>query len=909
MSRFKNPKSIVGALVFLVSLITYIKTLAPTTSFWDCGEFIATSYTLGVPHPPGSPLFILVGRIFSMVPFVTDIGLRVNMISPILSAFAAMFTFLIIVRLIEMWQGKAQTVEQKIIHYASGVIGSLAFAFSDSQWFNSVEAEVYAASLFFTAIVVWMILVWTERSEEPASDRWILLIFYTIGLAIGVHLLNVLALIPVFMIMYFQRSKQISLESVLLYGAGAALSFVAIYPGVVKGIPFLLNEVGFLPVFAAPVILIIAIRYTIQSKQRIISLALMSFLLVLIGYSTYSAIFIRSGLNPEIDENAPDTTEKFVKYLNREQYGDWSIFDRKSSLERSPNANLYTANPRTATSAEVNKFLWDYQIKKMFVRYFGWQYIGKGEVKGADGLIADTVSFRGLFGLPFLLGLIGLLHHFWRDWKRASAVMVLFIMTGIAIVIYLNQIDPQPRERDYAYTGAFFAFALWIGIGASALLENVRDLLKMEAAKRQNIIALTSLILLFLIPVNMLAFNYFEHSRDGNYVAWDYSKNILESCEKDAIVFTNGDNDTFPLWYLQTVEGIRRDIRVVNLSLLNTGWYIKQLRDFEPKVPISLGDEALERIAPMPWVEPKTVAIKVPDESLAKWMNADEITDDHRELRFEVGPTLMGQGIRVQDIMILHILSQNKFERPVYFAVTVSPDNKVGLGNYLRMDGLAFRVLPVTKPKDGIDPEVLSDRIFNKFAYRNLDNPDVFYNDNITALLGNYRSAFLRLAQYQLETEKNKDNALKTLDYMENVIPEEVIPANDFRYSLMIGQMFQAAGRPEELKWRLDKIAWNSSTPPNERARFIFLYAQQLQDYAGAVKLAKDIAKTNPEMRQAYYSYLIDLLRQANQINYGNELVQEWLQFDATNRSALMLQSQLQQSSPNDTTSNATREQ
>ncbi|KAA3663396.1 MAG: DUF2723 domain-containing protein [Calditrichaeota bacterium] len=892
MSRLKDPKSIIGGFVFLISLITYLKTLAPTTSFWDCGEFIATSYILGVPHPPGSPLFILVGRLFSMVPFVTDIGLRVNMISPILSAFAAMFTYLIIVRLMEMWQGKAKTVEQQIIHYASGAIGALAFAFSDSQWFNSVEAEVYAASLFFTAIVVWLILVWTEQSEDPKSDRWILIIFYIIGLAIGVHLLNVLTLITVFMIIYFQR-REISIESVLLFGAFSALSFITIYPGIVKGIPFLLHNVGFLPVFAAPVVLIIAIYYTLQKRQRIASLVLMSLLLVIIGYSTYSAIFIRSTLNPEIDENAPDTTEKFVKYLNREQYGDWSIFDRKSSLERSPNAHLYTANPRTASSAEINKFFWEYQIQKMFVRYFGWQFIGKGDVRGPDGLIADTISFRGLLGLPFLLGLIGLLHHFWRDWRRASAVMVLFIMTGVAIVIYLNQIDPQPRERDYAYTGAFFAFALWIGIGASAIMESVRDLLKFEEAKRKNIIGLISIILLFAVPVNMFSFNYFEHSRSGNYVAWDYSKNILESCDKDAIVFTNGDNDTFPLWYLQTVEGIRRDIRVVNLSLLNTGWYIKQLRDQEPKVAISLSDKTLNEVAPIPWDKKKAVAVKVPDDVLAKWKDPAAITDEDREMRFVVEPTLMGQGIRVQDIMILHILSENKFKRPVYFAVTVSPENKVGLNEYLRMDGLAFRVLPVKKSSAGIDPEVLSDRIFDKFSYRNLDNSNVYYNDNIKALLGNYRSAFLRLAQYQLE-KNDKDSALTTLDYMEEKIPEEVIPTSDFRYSLMIGQMFQAAGRPEQLKRRLDKVAWDKKTPVNERARFIFLYSQQLNDYESAVKLAKEIAQSNPEMRQAYYSYLIDLLRQAGELNYGTELINEWLAFDATNPTANMLKRQLE---------------
>ncbi|MDQ7053329.1 MAG: DUF2723 domain-containing protein [candidate division KSB1 bacterium] len=498
LKNWKHPKVITAAVVFLVSFLTYLSTIAPTTSFWDCGEFIACSYILGIPHPPGAPLYILIGRIFSVLPIASDIGLRVNIISALLSAFSAMFAFLIIVRLLEMWQGKAKTVEQKLIQYGSGVIGALAFAFSDSQWFNSVEAEVYAASVFFTAIVVWLILRWADQHEDPASDRWLVLIFYLVGLALGVHLLNLLALPTVFLIMYFQKRREITLESFAVFAFGATLAFLAIYPGVVKGIPQLLNKFSFIAVGILFVAVAWLARNAIVNRKRELALGFMSLFLILIGYSTYGIIFVRSSLNPAIDENDPDTPAKFVSYLNREQYGDWSIVERRAPL-------------------------WEYQIKKMYIRYFGWQFIGKGDTLGPDGLILETIAFRGLLGLPFLLGLIGMIHHFFRDWRRSFSILVLFIMTGIAIVIYLNQEDPQPRERDYAYTGSFFAFALWIGIGMSAILEYLQEVLKKAQKYRLPIMALSTLLVLVLVPGLMFAFNYDNHDRTGNYVAWDYS--------------------------------------------------------------------------------------------------------------------------------------------------------------------------------------------------------------------------------------------------------------------------------------------------------------------------------------------------------------------------------------------------
>ncbi|MEK7729694.1 MAG: DUF2723 domain-containing protein, partial [candidate division KSB1 bacterium] len=428
MSHSKMNNAL-AALIFALSFLTYMSTIAPTTSFWDCGEFIACSYILGVPHPPGAPLYILMGRLFSMMPsfIAADVGLRVNIMSPLISAFSAMLTYLIIVRLILVWRAKPETLLDKLIVYGSGFIGALAFAFSDSQWFNSVEAEVYAGSMFFTAIVVWLILRWMDRAESSQSDRYILIIFYIAGLAIGVHLLNLLALPTIAMIIYARRHQAKKTDAftefammMVMAGLGV-LTLGVINSGVVRGIPALMDNVGIEAVALAVLALFGFAIWAVRNKRRYLALTFMSAVLIVIGYSTYSLIFIRSTLNPEIDENNPDTPERLVSYLNREQYGDWSLLPRNAPL-------------------------WEYQIKKMYVRYFGWQFIGKGTSLDDQGRIIETLTLRGLYGLPFLLGLLGMYYHFRKDWRHALPIFTLFVMTGFAVIVYLNQIDPQPRE-------------------------------------------------------------------------------------------------------------------------------------------------------------------------------------------------------------------------------------------------------------------------------------------------------------------------------------------------------------------------------------------------------------------------------------------------------------------------------
>jgi len=903
----RKVNAIIAGVIFLVSFLTYLSTIAVTTSFWDCGEFIACSYILGVPHPPGAPLYILIGRIFSMLPTAADIGFRVNLMSPIVSGITAMLTYLIIVRLLMIWKGQPQTwtLSDRISIYASGIIGALAFAFSDSQWFNSVEAEVYAGSMFFTAIVIWLILKWMDHADSPQADRYLLIIFYLMGLALGVHLLNLLTLPPIAMIVY-ARLHQTSAKDkdgfnefiMMSLAAGAAFAIVMLINsgitigslniGLVKGIPSILSNFGIETLIFLVLLLAGLMVWSIQGKKRIAALMFSSLFLLVLGYSTYTTLYIRSGLNPAIDENNPDNPARLVKYLNREQYGDWSITARRAPL-------------------------WKYQIEKMYIRYFNWQFVGKGQSLDQEGRIVETYTLRGLWGLPFLVGLLGMLYHFQRDWRRAYPLFVLFIMTGLAIIVYLNQEDPQPRERDYAYTGSFFAFAIWIGIGVTALVDMVKETTASKANKISRgersvsagvALALSALVFV-AVPANMFKFNYHEHNRQGNYVAYDYSYNILQTCEPNGIIFTNGDNDTFPLWFLQYVYNIRRDVRVVNLSLLNTDWYIKQLRDEEPRVPINLSDAQIDGLQAMAW-QKQTVTIGVPKATYDQFyhdlfrLDSTIVREENPAIRLEVAPTLYGQGIRVQDLMVLKILEDNKFRRPVYFAVTVSPDNKLNLDNYMRMDGLAFKILPVKiNNRRLVDPQLMWTNINEKFQYRNLNNPDVYYDDNTKSLLGNYRSAFLTLAQYYLtnyekykdqslqayipETrawtwQNDKERAMQVLDRMSEVIPESVIPTGNFQLNLAIGQMYEQLGKPEELDKRLRALGQDQalSLTPAMQLQLADYVENYFNRPAIAESLVQALVKDDPNFGEGVI-WLSGYYGRQEQYARGVDLLQQWV--------------------------------
>ena len=775
----KMVNRIFAAFAFVASFVVYLMTMAPTVSFWDCGEFVACSYRLSIPHPPGAPLFLLLGRVFTLIPefLIHNVAARMNLLSALSSALTVLFLHLSIAHFIREYLESDEGF-QRFIPSIGGLIGAMTFAFSHSFWFNAVEAEVYALSMLFTSLFVWLVLLWSEKHKEANNERILLLIAYLMGLAMGVHILNALVMPMLVMVVYYRR-YEINFVSFIVMGAVGGLFTGLLYPGVVKGIPGIASLIGFGGLLMMIILLAGFIMFSTKNKMHVASLFLTAIMLITIGYSSYLMIYIRSNLDPNIYENNPERIEKFISYMNREQYGDHHL-DRERRRQESPNGNRYK---------DGSEFFWDYQINEMYIRYFVWNFGGIEETQdySRERKRADPSQF---WYIPLLLGYIGLFYHFYRDWKGGLAVFTLFFMTGLAIVLYLNQPDPQPRERDYSYVGSFFAFAIWIGIGAAAILEYASKFFRDRQIPGESAVAwLLAALILFAGPGRMFAKNYHSHNRSGNYVAWDYSYNMLVSNEKDGILFTNGDNDTFPLWYLQEVEDVRTDVRVANLSLLNTDWYISQLKNKEPKVPISLSNKQIEDINLQPWPNEKTFEVPTIPAAIRKAeakqyqisLDKDSV-EVPGKMSFKVRPKIQiptrdGRqfgALRVQDLMILNILSTNRFSKPIYFAVTTSEQNRLdGLKDYQRMDGLLFKV--TTMPDWEIDPETLYDNLVNKFRYTNLNNPDVYYNDNIVGLLQNYRSAFFRLGTHYLNVD-NQERFKEVIQKLYEVMPPSVIP-------------------------------------------------------------------------------------------------------------------------------------
>ena len=809
MTDERKFKLITGSLVFIISTLVYMLTVAPTTLFWDCGEFITTSYILGIPHPPGAPFYLMLGRLFSMIPF-GDIGLRVNLISVFSSSFTVLFLYLISVILIKNWRGKSEDVYDHIIVHFSSAVGALAFAFTYTFWFNAVEAEVYALSMFFTSIILWLTLVWTKKHEQADSSKYLLLIMLLVGLGTGVHLLNILTLpVSVFIMWNYNR------RTAIIAGSGVIISIMVLFAFPLEW-----------KIYSLFIFLALTIYFNNLKDREDISLAFIMPLLLILGYSTYIMIYIRAGLNPPINENDPSNWTRMLSYLNREQYGDEEqLKNAVTMFFGQPNRKYLESLEKIGVAAGSSSdpwgghwaFFWKYQIVEMYIRYFNWQFVGVAADK-----FSNTITLKGLYAVPFLAGLWGSLHHFFKDWKKALALLFLFVIMSLGLVIYQNQDYMQPRERDYFYVGSFFIFSIWIGMGLVSVLESLKE-------KNLLKLIIPVAILGLIVPALELNANYFLSNRSGNYVAWDYSKNILESCDENGILFTNGDNDTFPVWYLQEVEGIRTDVQVINLSLLNTGWYIRQIKKKMPEYirysekqideyfdqHLMTSDGFMRRY----WPEKKK--LQLPSG------NGGNIVE------WELGPTMQidisgsKEGfIKIQDQMVLEIIAYNaqmNWKRPVYFAVTVGSSNFIGLDEWMRMDGLCFRVVDYKADK-GIDPEEVYERVLGRYltAYRNLDDPGIYYDDNILRLLQNYRSAFMQLAIYFDDNEKDDirpasmDLDLKTnysyndfkefslndkkrylLYKMEEIIPFRVIPYSNEMVVAEIAGMYSDIGEKE----------------------------------------------------------------------------------------------------------------
>ncbi|MDX1637246.1 MAG: DUF2723 domain-containing protein [Balneolaceae bacterium] len=840
----KSTNRILALFVFVASLTLYVITMAPTASFWDAGEFIAVAHGLQVNHPPGAPFYSLLGRMFSMFMPTSYVAVSINFISALASALTVMLLYLIIIRLVREWQNDPDAMSpiDKIGMFGGAMLGAFTFAVTDTFWFNAVEAEVYALSMFFTAAVVWMALKWSEHHEEQYSERWLILIAYMFGLALGVHLLNLLALFFVALIVFFKK-REVTLISLAATGVVAVVSFLVIYPFTVQMLPSILDNVtrasyGLIgPIFFMIVILgslSYGIYFTHTRGYRIANLVLISYAMILIGYSSYSVIFIRSIADPPIDENDPETVDAFISYLEREQYGDTPLltgytydnaqgrinqqeevfFPRRYSPQHLQQYSQY--------SSDLDFFI-DYQLNHMYVRYFNWNFIGResdiqdtGWQAGfSESPYEDNPAHNSYFYIPFLLGLFGMIFHFQKDWKRALSVLVLFIMTGLAIIVFLNQTPMQPRERDYAYVGSFFAFSIWIGMGGIGIIELVKDYLTSNKLLSYGMLGL----LFFAAPIWMGYQNFDDHDRSERYVAPDYAWNLLQSVAPNSILFTNGDNDTFPLWYLQEVEGVRTDVRIVCLSLLNTDWYIKQLRSQwsheSAPLPISLTDEEIDQITQsLTLHEPDTVEIPVNKELLKSAFSDDNTYKETIGVKPDTALSLFREGVdfgipvdsldntvswyyegrsagrdqqgnrrfytQVQDKVILDILETNRWLRPVYFANTVSPSSQMNLHDYFRFEGKAFRVVPKKHEGAGsygwLDPEIHSKRL-RTFRFREWNNPDAYFDENIRRMLGNYRYSITQLADSYRKLGQ-PDSAAKWLRWGEEKIPFHYVGDN-----------------------------------------------------------------------------------------------------------------------------------
>ncbi len=934
-SKYQKLNIIIGWLTFAIATTVFLLTIEPTASFWDCGEYIATAYKLEVGHPPGAPFFQLLGRAFSMFVAPDKVGMMINAMSALSSSFTILFLFWSITAIAKKLALKTGELTSGKIYavMGSGLVGGLAYTFSDSFWFSAVEGEVYAMSSFFTALVFWAILKWESVANEKHSIRWIVFIAYMIGLSIGVHLLNLLAIPAIVFIYYFKKYPNPTRKGIIITGFISVAVLGIVQNGIIPGIVSLaakfellfVNSLG-MPFNSGMIVysllllggIIFGLYYTHQKSKPILNTVILSFLVLIIGYSSFFVLVIRSQANTPIDENNPENPINLLSYLNREQYGDWPLLrgqyynapvdnenpykdgnpvyvkdetagkyiisdDRKNSgynydkkfvtffprmYSSQPNhisgykswgnvkgEPIKTVNNRgeqetimKPTFAENLNFFFRYQVGYMYLRYFMWNFVGRqNDNQGQNGNVIDGNWISGITAIdalrlgdqsvlpesltrnkgmnkfyffPLILGLLGVFFHFKKDPADALVVSLLFLFTGLAIIIYLNPTPYQPRERDYAYAGSYYAFAIWIGLGVYAIY----DFLAKKMSGALSAILSTTLCLL-CVPSLMAKEGWNDHDRSDRYTARDFAKNYLNSCAKNAILFTNGDNDTFPLWYVQEVEGYRTDVRVVNLSLLSTDWYIDQVKRKaydSDAVPFSLKESQYRQGTRdyLPVYEQKNLEGNVDVKQIVDFISSDS---EQAKAQLQAGksinylPTkkfrLMVDSAKVvsngtvpreladsvlpyidweinksyivkSEIMILDLLAHNNWERPIYFAITTGNDAYMGLENYFQLEGLAYRLVPVkNESADGqvgrIDTKIMYDNLMNKFAWGGMENPKIWMDENNLRMTMNFRNNFYRLADALLKEGKKKE-AKDVLERGLKVMPEETVPFNYF---------------------------------------------------------------------------------------------------------------------------------
>ena len=1032
--QYNKINNLVGWLAFVIAAFTYCMTIEPTASFWDCPEFITTGYKLEVGHPPGAPFFMLTANLFSQ--FTSDpskVAMMVNIMSALMSAACILFLFWSITHLAKKLicpDEENMTVGKLITIMGSGLVGALAYTWSDTFWFSAVEGEVYAYSSLFTAVVFWLILKWENRAHEPHSDRWLILIAYLTGLSIGVHLLNLLCIPAIVLVYYYKKNPNANLKGSLIALVGSMILVAAVLYGIVPGIVkvggwfelFFVNSLGFsfntglivyIIVLAASLIWGVYESFTVRSQKRMnlsflltvallgipfyghgwssvligllvlavlgaylfmnlpekyrvsvrtLNTSLLAMMMIVVGYSSYAVIVIRSSANTPMDQNSPEDIFTLGEYLGREQYGTRPLFygqtyaskpalkqvdggcvydvtegapvyqrkekenpDEKDSYEVVRNKTeykyaqnmlfprMYSADHAKAyenwvggiegrqvpydqcgemimvkvpTQWDNIKFFFIYQLNYMYWRYFMWNFAGRqndiqgqGEIEHGNWITgipfidnylvgdqtllpAELKNNKGhnvFYCLPLILGLLGL---FWQAYKGDRGiqqfwiVFFLFFMTGLAIVLYLNQTPQQPRERDYAYAGSFYAFAIWIGLGVAAIAEWLRNKMGEKPA------AVLASVIGLLVPIQMVSQTWDDHDRSGRYTCRDFGQNYLSTvqAEGNPIIFTNGDNDTFPLWYNQETEGFRTDVRVCNLSYLQTDWYIDQMRRpayDSPSVPIDWDridyvqghneavyvrpeametinnfykqnpEEAKKEFGDNPyelknilkhWVRAKESGLQmIPTDSIVMKLDKEAIKRSGMLVPDSI-PEYMHislKGKRVlykSELMMLEMLANTNWERPLYMAITVGSNNHLNLTNNFLQEGLAYRITPFDNAKLGrtIDSEKMYDNLMHKFKFGGIDNPDIYLDETVLRMCDTHRRLFVQLAS-QLIREGKKDKALEVLNYCEKVIPSTTV-RHDYIYSSSkeMADDYKALGEIQKAEEILDQLANNS---------------------------------------------------------------------------------------------------
>jgi tetratricopeptide (TPR) repeat protein len=836
-----------AALALVISFIVFFKTMAPTLSFWDCGEFVASSYILGVPHPPGTPLFILIGRFFILLGIFSTAALNTNFISVLSSAITSMMIYFIIVKVVEKYMLTKQepgsdSLLTRLGIYAGALSGSLIMSFSSTFWFNAVESEVYGAAMMLMAIITYITLIWADNQGKPGNDKLLIAIAYLLFLSIGIHLTTFL-MIPA-IVVYIALVDNTKMKDWRFWVCWSILFSFAlpIYIPLQIMIPVLMEWqietwLFLMVAFAA---LTGYKAFTSAGKQRhawalYFGITIAAF----IGFTPHIYIPIRAAEKPAINENNPDNWPRLKAYLERKQYGQESMvtrmFPRRGKLE-----NQFGDYP--------NMGFWG---------YFKEQYSG---------------DWSGILRyLPFLIGLFGMYISLRKSFRNGFLLAAIFLISSLGLLMYLNFADGtkadhlEVRDRDYFYTPAFMYFAIIIGVGLSSIMGKLQSWLsKYMPQMASYVLWLVALIIVLLMPVDTLTYHYRTHDRTGDYAPWDYAYNILNSCDQDAIIFTNGDNDTFPLWYLQEVEGIRTDVRVVNLSLLNTDWYIMQLKH-QMNVPITLEDDQIV------WHEYDRrgqIIFYRPDKPFY-----DPIRGQNRYLNaYQDART--GKVVRVQDQMIEHILLANKWKYPIYFSTSVPESNRLTLNDFIVSKAMALQVMP-EKPPAELDVDATTNLLYNVYKYRGVDDITVFKDNNNVGLTSTYPERFLELSQFYIQqgdSAKSRQTLYDTIDRFPIYYQTYVDLINQYKAMEMPDSAAAIYNRGVENMTRA-ATAWPEIT----------LYQQFLgelnfayRDYDEAIRHYEAAWKLDPTATITCYR-LVQLYASVGATQKGFDLLEFWL--------------------------------